>query len=57
MYWQVYLHKTVVVADQMLVKLLKRTRELSMNETELFATPSLTISKNKITSTDLKLKN
>lgn len=29
MYWQVYLHKTVLVAEKMLVNILKRVRELS----------------------------
>ena len=28
MYWQVYLHKTVIVAEQMLVKILQRARSL-----------------------------
>lgn len=28
MYWQVYLHKTVLVAEQLLVKILKRAKEL-----------------------------
>ncbi|MEY3051971.1 MAG: hypothetical protein RLY31_1756 [Bacteroidota bacterium] len=30
MYWQVYLHKTVLVAERMLVKALQRARELAM---------------------------
>ena len=29
MYWQVYLHKTVVASEQMLVKVLKRAKELA----------------------------
>ena len=29
MYWQVYLHKTVLVADQILLNILKRARELT----------------------------
>ena len=33
MYWQVYLHKTVVVAEMMLVNALKRVRELSTTDT------------------------
>jgi hypothetical protein len=41
MYWQVYLHKTVVVAEQMLIKLLKRARELAITGKPLFATPAL----------------
>lgn len=39
MYWQVYLHKTVIAAEQLLVKILKRAKELSLQETELFASP------------------
>jgi HD superfamily phosphohydrolase len=41
MYWQVYLHKTVMAAEQMLVKTLSRARELAFNGTELFTTPAL----------------
>ncbi|NVO09948.1 MAG: HD domain-containing protein [Bacteroidales bacterium] len=41
MYWQVYLHKTVVVAEQILIKMLQRARELVRDEKDLFATPSL----------------
>jgi len=41
MYWQVYLHKTVVSAEQLLSKVLKRARELSLNGERLFATPAL----------------
>jgi len=41
MYWQVYLHKTVVVAEQILIKMLQRARELVRKGEDLFATPSL----------------
>lgn len=41
MYWQVYLHKTVVACEQMLVETLRRAKQLSMNGTELFASPAL----------------
>jgi HD superfamily phosphohydrolase len=41
MYWQVYLHKTVIAAEQWLVKALKRAKELAFNGTEVFATPAL----------------
>lgn len=41
MYWQVYLHKAVLGAEQLLVKILKRAKELSRSGTQLFATPSL----------------
>jgi uncharacterized protein len=41
MYWQVYLHKTVISAEQLLVKTLKRARYLCENGVEIFATPAL----------------
>ena len=41
MYWQVYLHKTVIAAEQMLVKILERAKELASGGTKLFATPCL----------------
>jgi hypothetical protein len=41
MYWQVYLHKTVVAAEQLLAKILKRARELAFEKKPLFATPAL----------------
>lgn len=41
MYWQVYLHKTSIAADQVLVKILKRANELIKQGTELFASPYL----------------
>lgn len=41
MYWQVYLHKTVIAAEQLLNKILKRARELSLKGVSLFATPAL----------------
>ena len=40
MYWQVYLHKTVVAADQLLIRLLKRAKELAAQKVSLFATPA-----------------
>jgi HD superfamily phosphohydrolase len=41
MYWQVYMHKTVVSAESLLVKLLNRARELATCGTDIFATPAL----------------
>lgn len=42
MYWQVYLHKTVVVAEKMLVKIIKRAKELLANSIDLpVASPTL----------------
>jgi HD superfamily phosphohydrolase len=41
MYWQVYLHRTVVASEQILVLMLKRAKHLSSMGEELFATPAL----------------
>lgn len=41
MYWQVYLHKTVVAAEFMLIHTLRRAKQLSKNGVELFASPAL----------------
>ncbi|NGM66176.1 HD domain-containing protein [Sphingobacterium sp. SGR-19] len=41
MYWQVYLHKTVIGAEQMLIKILYRAKELAAQDSTLFATTAL----------------
>ena len=41
MYWQVYLHKTVVAAEQLLIAILRRARTLIEKGVELPGTPSL----------------
>ncbi|MEM9525336.1 MAG: HD domain-containing protein, partial [Bacteroidota bacterium] len=41
MYWQVYLHKTVMSAEQMLILALKRARKLTLNGQAVWAPPSL----------------
>jgi HD superfamily phosphohydrolase len=41
MYWQVYLHRTVLSAEYMLMQCLKRAHELGEAGEELFATPAL----------------
>lgn len=41
MYWQVYLHKTTVSAEQMLKNCLRRAKELAADGEELFASPAL----------------
>lgn len=41
MYWQVYLHKTSVAAEQLLIKILSRAKELAGQGVELFCAPSL----------------
>lgn len=42
MYWQVYLHKTGLVAEQLLIKMLKRAKYLVQNEFALNASKNLT---------------
>lgn len=41
MYWQVYLHKTSVAAEKMLINTLKRAKELAGKGVDLFASPAL----------------
>ncbi len=41
MYWQVYLHKTAVAYERMLVSSLLRAKELAAQGIELFASPAL----------------
>ena len=41
MYWQVYLHKTSVAAEQHLIKILSRAKELARSGKELFCAPAL----------------
>lgn len=43
MYWQVYLHKTVLSAENLLVNILKRAKELAQKKADLFCTPALKI--------------
>lgn len=43
MYWQVYLHKTVLAAETMIVNILKRAKELAMKNEKLFCTPALEV--------------
>jgi HD superfamily phosphohydrolase len=41
MYWQVYLHKTGIVAEQLLIRVLRRARELRAKKVELQASDAL----------------
>ncbi len=41
MYWQVYLHKTAVAAEHMLINTLQRAKELTLSGVDLFASPAL----------------
>jgi uncharacterized protein len=53
MYWQVYLHKTVVSAEFLLIHILKRAKELIAEGKEVFTTPTLGIFfRNRFTEED-----
>ena len=55
MYWQVYLHKTVVAAEFMLIHTLRRAKQVVKNGEELFASPTLLFFlKNDVTQHDFK---
>lgn len=55
MYWQVYLHKTVVSAEQMLILVLERAQELTRKGQLVWAPPSLEyFLRNRITSVDFQ---
>lgn len=41
MYWQVYLHKTVIAAEYMLIKIMQRAKQLARNGESLFCSPNL----------------
>jgi len=57
MYWQVYLHKTLLSAQAMLTQILYRARELSKNGEELFATPDFSrFLKNSFSLIDFELQ-
>ncbi|MCF6332050.1 MAG: HD domain-containing protein [Draconibacterium sp.] len=55
MYWQVYLHKTVVSAEFLLINVLKRAKELITSGINVFVTPTLDVfMKNSFTPADFK---
>ncbi len=41
MYWQVYLHKTVLAAEALLKSTLQRAKDLALNGEKIFASPAL----------------
>jgi HD superfamily phosphohydrolase len=41
MYWQVYMHKTVLSSESLLVNILKRAKELASSGDDLYASPAL----------------
>ena len=55
MYWQVYFHKTVLAAEQMLVNIMKKARELIHQKINLQMTPTmLDFLSNNYTENDFK---
>ena len=40
MYWQVYFHKTVIVAENMLINILQRAREIVKKNKQIYTTPA-----------------
>jgi len=55
MYWQVYLHKTVISAENTLIKILKRAKQLIQNGEDIFSSSALKIFlKNNFTVNDFK---
>lgn len=55
MYWQVYLHKTVVSAENLLINVLKRAKELVATDKPIYASPTLNIFlKNQFTYDDFR---
>ncbi|MDA3865201.1 MAG: HD domain-containing protein [Salinivirgaceae bacterium] len=59
MYWQVYLHKTVVASEMMLRKIIARARQLTMSGETLWAPPALQyfLSRNAFEINDTLLDN
>jgi HD superfamily phosphohydrolase len=52
MYWQVYLHKTSLVAEQMITRILKRAKELSHKGVKLEASSALSFFLNNSTNSN-----
>ncbi|MBK0380195.1 HD domain-containing protein [Mucilaginibacter segetis] len=57
MYWQVYLHKTVIAAEQLLCKIFKRSRELSLSGKKFPITPALSFFLEKVISKEEFMAN
>lgn len=41
MYWQVYMHKTVLSSERILERMIRRVRELVINDNDIFLTPAM----------------
>ncbi|MEN6619651.1 MAG: HD domain-containing protein [Rikenellaceae bacterium] len=58
MYWQVYLHKTVIAAGQLLIQILKRARLLTINSAILPGSPAINFFlKNSFSADNLENKD
>jgi HD superfamily phosphohydrolase len=57
MYWQVYLHKTVLSAEYLLINVLTRAREIAQTGQDIFATPVLKAFLSNLVTIDDFVKN
>lgn len=58
MYWQVYLHKTVISAEHMMIKILQRASELAAKGEKIeAAAPLIFFLKKELTATDFRSDN
>jgi HD superfamily phosphohydrolase len=57
MYWQVYLHKTVIAAEQLLCKIFTRSRELALAGTHFPLTPALSYFLENVITKDAFMKS
>ena len=58
MYWQVYLHKTVLAAEYTIMNVLRRAKQLRLQGIDLFATPAFNFFlENKITIEEFENNN
>lgn len=57
MYWQVYLHKTVISAENLLIQIMKRAAEIARKGKSIYASPALSyFLRNKVTKSDFMNK-
>ncbi|WP_340073797.1 HD domain-containing protein [Leptobacterium sp. I13] len=57
MYWQVYLHKTSLVAEQLMIRVFKRAKELLLEGKDLYASDALLFfMKNQLSKKDFDTK-
>lgn len=57
MYWQVYLHKTTISTEQMIVQIIRRAKFLAQNGEKVFASPALScLMENEVSLEDMHQK-